>query len=91
MELDTTAAISSYVDITTEWQHVKIPLKQLVYLDNGFNPANVTCLLFGKRHGKAFTVWFSDIKITSEDNEKSAPAIKVNQLGFVLILKNTLW
>lgn len=83
LELDTTAAISSYVDITTEWQHVKIPLKQLVYLDNGFNPANVTCLLFGKRHGKAFTVWFSDIKITSEDNEKSAPAIKVNQLGFV--------
>jgi PKD repeat protein len=83
LELDTTAAISSYVDITTDWQHVKIPLKQLVYIDNGFNPANVTCLLFGKRHGNAFTVWFSDIKITSPDNEKSAPAIKVNQLGFV--------
>jgi len=83
LEIDTTATISSYVDITTEWQHVKIPLKQLVYLDNGFNPANVTCLLFSKRHGKAFTVWFSDIKITSPDDEKSAPAIKVNQLGFI--------
>jgi len=39
--------------------------------------------VFSKRYADPFTVWFSDIKITSEDNEKSAPAIKVNQLGFI--------
>lgn len=82
-EIDVSALITNYVEITTEWQHVKIPLRDLMRINNGFDPSSVTCLVFSKRHGDPFTVWFSDIKITSEDNEKSAPAIKVNQLGFV--------
>ncbi|HHV29096.1 MAG TPA: PKD domain-containing protein [Clostridium sp.] len=83
LEIDVSTVISNYVEITTEWQHVKIPLRDFMLINNGFDPSSVTCLVFSKRHGDPFTVWFSDIKVTSEDNEKAAPAIKVNQLGFI--------
>ncbi|HOP92520.1 MAG TPA: glycoside hydrolase family 9 protein [Acetivibrio thermocellus] len=83
LEIDVTTVISNYVTVTTDWQHVKIPLRDLMKINNGFDPSSVTCLVFSKRYADPFTVWFSDIKITSEDNEKSAPAIKVNQLGFI--------
>lgn len=75
--------ITDYVEITTEWQHVKIPLNELLPLANGFDTSSVTCIVMEKAHTQPMTVWFSDIKITSPDNETSAPAIKVNQVGFL--------
>lgn len=83
LEIDGKAPISNYVSITTEWQHVKIPLKDLMLVKNGFDPSAVICLMFEKSHANPFTVWFGDIKVTSPDDEKAAPAIKVNQLGYL--------
>jgi len=68
LEIDVTTVISNYVTVTTDWQHVKIPLRDLMKINNGFDPSSVTCLVFSKRYADPFTVWFSDIKITSEDN-----------------------
>ncbi|MFZ5988339.1 MAG: glycoside hydrolase family 9 protein [Bacillota bacterium] len=82
LEIDVKKPIANYAAITTEWQHVKIPLKDLMTA-TGFDPSSVICLMFEKVHLDPFTVWFSDIKVTSPDNEKAAPAVKVNQLGFL--------
>lgn len=83
LEVDVKIAVSKYAEITTEWQHVKIPLKDIAALNPKFDPSSVTCLVIDKVNIDPFTVWFNDIKITSPDNEKAAPAIKVNQLGFL--------
>ena len=59
----------------------EIPMKDLIFSWRfDLQMQHAWC---NKKNGSAFTVWFSDIKITSDDNEKSAPAIKVNQLGFI--------
>jgi hypothetical protein len=81
-EITITKNITDYCTITTEWQHVKIPLKDIMNPDEGFDTLNTLCLVLEKVDINPFTVWLNDIKITSTDNEKSAPAIKVNQLGF---------
>jgi len=84
LEIDVSTYISKYVDITTEWQHVKIPLKNFIS-NNGFDPTSVTCLVLSKEkmHSDPFTVWINDLKITSPDDEKSYAAIKINQVGFL--------
>jgi hypothetical protein len=83
LEIDAKVAASKYAAITTDWQHVKIPLKDIMAVNKNFDPSSVTCLVIEKSHANPFTVWFNDLKITSPDNEKAAPAIKVNQLGFI--------
>lgn len=82
LEIDVSTTISKYVDITTEWQHVKIPLKDLIS-NNGFDPTAVTCLVLSAEEMDPFTVWINDLKITSPDNEKSFTTIKINQVGFL--------
>ncbi|HEY9061102.1 MAG TPA: glycoside hydrolase family 9 protein [Pseudobacteroides sp.] len=83
LELDAKISVSKYAQITTDWQHVKIPLKDIKAANKNFDPSSVTCLIIEKVHANPFTVWFNDLKITSPDNEKAAPAIKINQLGFI--------
>ncbi|NLD50236.1 MAG: glycoside hydrolase [Clostridiaceae bacterium] len=82
-EIDIKTHITDYVEITTEWQNVKIPLKDLLPLANGFDPSSITCVIMEKAHTQPMTIWISDMKVTSPDDEKAAPAIKVNQLGFL--------
>ncbi|MEN2774320.1 glycoside hydrolase family 9 protein [Acetivibrio clariflavus] len=82
-ELDVKTVINKYIDISTEWQHVKIPLRDIVTAGGGFDATSVTCLFLEKAHVNPFTVWINDLKITSPDNEKSFTAIKVNQVGFL--------
>lgn len=82
-EIDVKTTISEYAEISTEWQHVKIPLKNMSLTDNGFNSTSVTCMILEKVHTNPFTVWINDLKITSPDDESSYAAIKVNQVGFL--------
>jgi hypothetical protein len=82
-ELDVTKPISKYVFITTEWQKVKVPLKEIMDPTTGFDPSNVTCILLGHEDTNPLTVWINDMKVTSPDNEKVFPEIKVNQVGYL--------
>lgn len=74
---------SSYVSITTEWQHVKIPLKDFNFGPN-FNLHQVRDVRFEESYSGPYakTIWINDLKFTSPDDEPGFPAIKVNQLGY---------
>ncbi|MDQ2086157.1 glycoside hydrolase family 9 protein [Herbivorax sp. ANBcel31] len=74
---------SDYFDVTDEWQSVKIPLKDIMDPELGYSPLDSLCLVMEQAHTNTMTVWLNDVKITSPDNEKSYPEIKVNQLGFL--------
>ena len=72
-----------YVDITTDWQHVSIPLTELFALDGRPNPANAWQLFIEQASNEPMTFWICDIKLTTPDKEPSYPHIKVNQLGYI--------
>ncbi|WP_339843405.1 glycoside hydrolase family 9 protein [Paenibacillus sp. FSL W7-1088] len=76
-------SITDYVTVTTEWQHVKIPLKD-IYNDPSFDldEYNTRSVVLDRVNDDTFTVWLNQIKLTSPDKEKAFPAIKVNQVGF---------
>ncbi|RCX09104.1 dockerin type I repeat protein [Anaerobacterium chartisolvens] len=82
-ERDVAIDVTRYNEITTDWVHFKIPLKDIIGVGTDFDPSNVNCLVFDKINTMPFTVWISDVKITSPDNEKSYGAVKVNQVGFI--------
>ncbi|MBN2533125.1 MAG: glycoside hydrolase family 9 protein [Spirochaetales bacterium] len=85
LESGTEQTIRNFITITKEWQHVAIPLQSLVNPGEGFDLSSTTYLRFGKDYGvsgQVFTVWINDIKISSPDNEKNYPFIKVNQVGY---------
>ena len=73
---------SSYVTVTTNWQHVRIPLKDIIPGGSIFDLNQVYLLTFGNANNNAEEFWLNDIKFTSPDPEHSAPFIKVNQLGY---------
>ena len=82
----------SYVSITDEWQHVKIPLSALMPDDKvvplgTFQPRQARVLRFGEPYWGPYakTFWLNDIKFTSPEREPSPPAIRVNQLGYLPI------
>jgi endoglucanase len=76
---------SSYVTVTTDWQHVRIPLKDLIPQGSIFDLNQVYLLNFGNANNNAEEFWLNDIKFTSPDPEHSAPFIKVNQLGYSIL------
>ena len=88
----TLASVGSwdYVWLTTDWQHVRIPLSALMpesaVLPHGrFDPRQFRVLRFGEAYWGPYakTFWLNDIKFTSPDREPSAPAIRVNQVGYL--------
>ncbi len=81
--LDNLQPVSKYVTITNQWQHVKVPLKDLADTSAGFDPTNIMTIVFSMVNTKPFTAWVNDIKITSPDKEKSYAPIKVNQVGYL--------
>lgn len=83
-EVGVTKPITSYCTVTTEWQHVKIPLKDLLDPSLGIDAANARAVIINMVDLNPFCVWLNQIKFTSPDKEKSYPAIKVNQVGFTL-------
>src|SRR5579884_355789 len=76
---------SSYVTVTTDWQHVRIPLKDLIPQGSIFDLNQVYLLNFGNANNNAEEFWLNDITFTSPDPEHSAPFMKVNQLGYSLL------
>jgi endoglucanase len=73
---------SSYVTVTTDWQHVRIPLTDLIPAGSVFDLNQVYLLYFGSANNNAQEFWLNDVKFTSPDQQHSAPFIKVNQLGY---------
>ncbi|WP_270166748.1 glycoside hydrolase family 9 protein [Paenibacillus sp. SYP-B4298] len=75
--------ISDYVNVTTQWQHVKIPLKD-IYDDPSvdLDEYNAKAIYLDKVNNAPFKVWINQLKLTSPDKEPAFPAIKVNQVGF---------
>lgn len=76
---------SAYVTVTTSWQHVRIPLKDLIPEGSIFDLNQVYLLYFGSANNNAEEFWLNDIEFTSPDQEQSAPFIKVNQLGYSIL------
>ncbi len=76
---------STYATVTTNWQHVRIPLKDLIPVGSIFDLNQVYSLSFGNANNNAEEFWLNDIKFTSPDPEHSAPFIKVNQLGYSIL------
>jgi len=76
--------VGSYANLSTSWQHVKIPLTDFG-LSAGFNFRQVNQLQFSESYNSpsyAREFWINGIKFTSPSNEHSFPAIKVNQIGY---------
>ncbi|WP_213451403.1 glycoside hydrolase family 9 protein [Rhizomonospora bruguierae] len=74
-----------YVTVTTDWQHVRIPLTDLIPQGSIFDLNQAYLLYFGSANNNAQEFWLNDIKFTSPDPEHSAPFIKVNQLGYSIL------
>ncbi|WP_052339257.1 glycoside hydrolase family 9 protein [Gorillibacterium massiliense] len=81
-EITTTVNIKSYTTVTTNWTHVKIPLKEIMQVSQGIDPTSIDCLSLKNDGSTPITVWFNDIRVTSPDKEKDYAPIKVNQAGY---------
>ncbi len=82
----------NYVWLSTSWQHVRIPLSALIPPEKAvpqgtFEPRQFRVVRFGEAYWGPYakTIWLNDLKFTSADREPSAPAIRVNQVGYLPI------
>lgn len=82
VEHTTTKPITSYCTVTTGWQHVKIPLKDILGPGLDMDPYNAKAIIIDKVTLDPFCVWINQLKLTSPDKENAFQAIKVNQVGF---------
>ena len=73
---------SHYVAVTTAWQHVRIPLADLIPAGSIFDLNQTYLLYFGSANNNAQEFWLNNVEFTSPDPQHSAPFIKVNQLGY---------
>lgn len=83
VETKITKPISDYCTVTTQWQHVKIPLKDILDPALGMDPYNAKAIVLDKVNLNPFCVWINQLKLTSTDKEKAYPAVKLNQAGFL--------
>ncbi len=82
VEQKITKPITDFCTVTTDWQHVKIPLKDILDPSLGMDPYNAKAIVLDKVTLDPFCVWINQLKLTSPDKEKAYPAIKLNQVGF---------
>jgi hypothetical protein len=74
---------SQNVQVTTSWQHIKIPIKNIAgNMGEGFSIQNITLVIIEVPQRLQF--YLSEMYITSADREKQYPVIKVNQAGYEL-------
>ena len=84
------SAARTTLTVTTEWQHVKIALAsadpglEAVPLGT-FKPRQLQSVRFREIYSGPYakTFWLNDIKFTSPDREPSAPAVRVNEVGYL--------
>jgi hypothetical protein len=82
----------NHVTVTTDWQHVRVPLSALMPDDKvvplgTFQPRQMRVLRLSEPYWGSYakTFWLNDVKFTSPDREPSPPAIRVNQVGYLPI------
>ncbi|MFD2614869.1 glycoside hydrolase family 9 protein [Paenibacillus gansuensis] len=83
-EQETQISIDHYVNVTTNWQHVKIPLKDLVPDPEKFSLLQNRLVTLGPDGSEGLQFWVNQIRFTSPDPEVSYPAVKVNQVGYTV-------
>ncbi len=71
--------VSEYCAITTQWQEVRIPLKDFFSQENGLDSTCIYTVCTGQTSGN---VRIANVQIVSDDTESTTPQIKVNQLGY---------
>ncbi len=76
-------AVSSILEVTEEWQHVKIPLSAFLSSSPNFDLQQMFTIGFNNANGSPMTFWLNDIKFTSPNDESGFPTIKLNQLGYL--------
>ncbi len=76
--------ITDYTSVTTEWQHISIPLSDISLSNPDVNLSDIN-LLYLKNDGitQPQKFWITNIEVTSDESEPESPAIKVNQAGFL--------
>jgi hypothetical protein len=73
--------LSDYANVTTEWQRVKIPVKDITAdTSQGFSVGNIYIVMMDIQND--ITCYLSEMYITSPDMEKQHAVIKVNQIGY---------
>lgn len=80
--IDGQVDVSKYITLSTEWQHVSIPLKD-VFNSNPLFDATKVQLLKISGNDTPITFRIANIKVTSPDAERSYAPIKVNQVGYL--------
>lgn len=74
--------VANYATITTDWTHVRIPLRDLV--DPAvFDLRSAWVLRLTNGQTTPMQLWIADIEFTSPDDEPSFPVVKVNQAGYL--------
>jgi hypothetical protein len=68
--------------VTTAWQHVSIPLNDLIPPGHPFQLNALWTFELAAANSNVMTVWLNDIKFTTTDRERQYPQIKVNQVGY---------
>lgn len=77
-------SIDDYTTLTSEWQHVAIPLSDLVFGNPTMDFSDIKLLyLMNDGTTDAQKFWITNIEITSDGLEKESLPIKVNQVGFL--------
>ena len=78
-----TVPITDYTAVTTDWQHISIPLSDISAANSDVDLSDIT-LLYLKNDGvtESQKFWITNIKVTSDESEPQSPPIKVNQAGF---------
>ncbi|MGN0592056.1 MAG: glycoside hydrolase family 9 protein [Ruminococcus sp.] len=81
-----TAAVSieQYAHITSEWQHVSIPLSDISEANPDVDFSDITVMyLLNDGTTDAQKFWITNLAVTSDGLERESPPIRVNQVGFL--------
>lgn len=75
-------------EITKEWQHISIPLKDVMNLSGEADLRSFRQLIFKEVDNgvteRPVEVWINDVRIITSDDETSQNPVKVNQVGYHL-------
>ncbi len=77
-------SVAKYTTLTTQWQHVSIPLADFAAANPELDFSDIKLLQLqndGTTDAQKF--WITNLEITSDGLEQESPPIKVNQVGFL--------
>ena len=74
--------ITDFVQTTTEWQAVRVPLQLLFGANTSLNLRQMQGLHLTNVDGAPLQFWLNDIRITSDGLEPAHAPVKLNQVGY---------